>query len=242
MRKICLLAVALIIAQLASAQVRLVLNNVEKATLTRMAEEEKLAYDVYMDMAELWEAQAFIQIAAAEQHHLNRIKVLADRFGISMTKAVKAGERGLFEDPDLQRSYIDLTQKGQQSLTAAFQVGALIEDMDIKDLKKAIAETNNKQLRSTYQRLLESSSNHLVVFSDNLKHAGTAYVPTYITTADYDAIMRGSTKKCPSGKQQGCQGKKHQAEAGCAGKATCCSGKADKGQNNSGCQGKKANF
>lgn len=250
--------------QLGTAQVQLVLNQQESATLARMAEEEKLAYDVYMNMAELWEAQAFIQIAAAEQRHLEMIKTLADRYDINMSKAVRSGERGIFDDAVLQKSYIDLTQKGQQSLTAAFQVGALIEEMDIKDLNAAITETNNAQLQQTYQRLLEGSRNHLAAYSQNLKQAGTAYVPSYITTADYEAIMRGSAQACQPGKnqpgkQQGCMGKKHQAEAGCAGKnngqsgkaccssknaepsdKACCSGK--KGQGQGGCQGKKTDL
>lgn len=245
MKKINLLVAALLMALLSTAQVRLVLNETEKATLARLAEEEKLAYDVYMDMAELWEAQAFAQIAAAEQRHLHRIQVLASRYGITMTKAVRAGERGLFDDPGLQQSYLDLTKKGQQSLTAAFQVGAYIEEMDIRDLKLAIAETDNPQLQSTYQHLLEGSNRHLVVFSNHLEEGGSAYVPSFITTADYDAIMRNNTKACKGrpGQQRGCQGQKHKAEAGCAGKGAnskaCCS--KGKGKNRN-CQGRKASF
>jgi hypothetical protein len=255
MRKTFVFLLAVLTLQLGSAQVKLVLNQQEGATLARMAEEEKLAYDVYMDMAELWEAQAFIQIAAAEQRHLEMIKQLADRYGIKMSKAVRSGERGLYDDAALQQSYLDLTQKGQQSLTAAFQVGALIEEMDIRDLKAAIAETENANLKATYSRLMEASNNHLIAFSQNLENAGEAYVPSYITTADYDAIMRGSTKACQPGKnqqgckgksQQGCKGNKQQAEAGCPGKQAgqsgkaCCSGK--KGQGAGGCQGKKTDL
>ncbi len=234
---------------LSTAQVRLVLNETERSTLIRLAEEEKLAYDVYMYMAELWEAQAFTQIAAAEQRHLDMIKVLADRYGITMTKAVRAGERGLFDDPGLQQSYLDLTKKGQQSLTAAFQVGAYIEEMDIRDLKAALAATDNPQLQGTYQRLLDGSNRHLVVFSQHLEEGGTAYVPRFITTADYEAIMRNSTKACQPGQnrrgqQQGCQGQKHKAEARCAGKGSgngCCSKGQGKGKNGN-CQGRKASF
>lgn len=251
MRKTFLFIIAVLTLQMSSAQVKLVLNHQEGKTLVRMAEEEKLAYDVYMDMAELWEAQAFIQIAAAEQRHLSMIKQLADRYGINMSKAVRSGERGIFDDPLLQNSYLELFRKGEQSLTAAFQVGALIEERNIKDLKVALAETQNDKLKATYSHLMKASNKHLIAFSKNLEHAGTAYVPSYITTADYEAIIRDNAKACQPGKnrkgqQEGCQGKKQGAEAGCAGKQagpsgkSCCSNKNGQGKKN--CQGEKTDL
>ena len=47
---------------------------------------------------------------------------------------------GAFETEDFAQLYDQLTEKGMESLEAAFMVGGLIEELDILDLQRAIED------------------------------------------------------------------------------------------------------
>ncbi|MBV6652764.1 MAG: DUF2202 domain-containing protein [Mameliella sp.] len=198
MRKVLILLVTLMSVQIGSTQVQLVLNQQEKNTLIKIAEGEKLAQDVYFDMADLWEAQSFVHFAVAEQQQLSIIQQIAERYNIELPKAVRSAQHGIFDNPEMQEYYISFIQKGQQSLTNANQVGVLIEEMDINALKEAINTTNNPGLKATYSLLLEVSNDHLAQFYYDLDNGGSAYIPDFTTTADFNAIMRDDESSIPS--------------------------------------------
>lgn len=50
-------------------------------------------------------------------------------------------EFGKYTSPQLQQQYNNLITKGNGSLTDAFTAGAMIEDMDVSDLDRLLAET-----------------------------------------------------------------------------------------------------
>lgn len=51
----------------------------------------------------------------------------------------------------------------------ALRVDALVEEVDIIDLEKYIAQTDNEDLILVYQNLLKGSQNHLRAFSSTLE-------------------------------------------------------------------------
>ena len=163
------------------------LSAAERDGLLLMREEEKLARDVYTTLGELWSIRAFANIAASEQTHMDSVKQLLDRY--SVTDPVRVDSTGSFTSPEMKRLYDDLVARGRESAVEALEVGALIEDLDIADLKRLIGETDNDDIKIVYQNLLKGSRNHLRTFSMQIARYGDAYEPRYITAADYRKIV-----------------------------------------------------
>jgi hypothetical protein len=103
--------------------------------------------------------------------------------------------RGVFANADLQSLYNALVSQGNGSVLAAYQVGAKIEELDIFDLNKSIAVTNNQDIKLVYDFLNKGSRNHLRSFFKNLTNAGGTYTPVFITQAEFDAIVTTPTEK-----------------------------------------------
>lgn len=138
------------------------LSSQEEADLRFMREEEKLARDVYTALYAEWQLPVFNNIAAAEQTHMDAVKVLLDRYGPSDPAAGKAA--GVFTDPALQALYDDLVAQGRASVEAAIAVGILIEETDIADLEDSLAQTAHADISLVYNNLLRASNNHLAAF------------------------------------------------------------------------------
>lgn len=102
---------------------------------------------------------------------------------------------GQFANADLQALYETLTQKGKTSLVDAFQVGAEIEELDIADLEKLLAQTDNARIKEVYQELLRGSRNHLRSFMRNLAQNGASYVPVHISQEDFDRIVNSAMER-----------------------------------------------
>jgi hypothetical protein len=155
----------LVLALPASSAVSL--TPAETAKLQYMREEEKLARDVYKVLGAKWEtATIFQRIAASEQRHMDAVKVVLDRYGISDPAAgMGVGE---FTDPTLQKLYTQLVADGSRSLEDALGVGVTIEKADIADLEQALAETDNADLEQLYGNLLRGSQNHLRAFTSQI--------------------------------------------------------------------------
>lgn len=133
----------------------------EAAALLFMREEEKLARDVYNQMYALWGQPVFQNIAASEQAHMDEIKLLLDRYGLS-DPALGPGQ---FTDPSLQALYSQLIAQGSISVTEALNVGGLVEQTDIADLQARLAQTDNADIQLVYTNLMNASYNHLAAFT-----------------------------------------------------------------------------
>jgi len=162
---ICGLLLSLSITSMGTVQAAgLTQQEVDK--LIHMREEEKLARDVYIFLNKLWGARIFSNISASEQTHMDAVKTLLDRYGVSDPAAGK--KQGEFSDPELQALYWQLTQQGSTSLVEAYKVGVAIEEMDIADLEEGIKTTTHKDIKNVYSNLLEGSKRHLAAFQYNL--------------------------------------------------------------------------
>ncbi len=160
-----------------------------------MREEEKLAHDVYVALGETWGSRVFANIASSETTHMEAIKTLLDRYGIADPAAGQPV--GVFTNPDLQALYDDLVVRGRTSLLSAFTVGALIEDLDISDLRDRATDTLDIAL--VYEDLEQGSENHLRAFVRNLDRQGATYTPTYITVDELESILDSSNGQGRSG-------------------------------------------
>jgi hypothetical protein len=165
----------------------------EAAGLTQMREEEKLARDVYQAMFEKWELAVFSNIARSEQRHMNAIKALLDKYG--MADPVTDSAAGIFTNPEMLTLYTDLVEKGKTSLVDALQVGATIEDLDIKDLYDFLEQTDNTDIKTVYQNLAKGSRNHLRTFTYQLALNGAAYEAQYLTADKIDDIINSPRER-----------------------------------------------
>jgi hypothetical protein len=162
------------------------LSVMEKDGLLYMVEEEKLAGDVYQTLGNLWNQQVFSNIGEAEKTHQAAVMVLINRYGLT-DPTIK--EVGKFSNATLQKTYDELTSKGKTSLKDAMDVGAEIEEIDILDLQKQIAETDKADIKIVYENLMRGSGNHLRAFVSNLNRHGYEYTPMYLGPEQYDSIM-----------------------------------------------------
>nr|WP_223144572.1 DUF2202 domain-containing protein [Deferribacter autotrophicus] len=112
------------------------LSNVEKNTILHMVEEEKLARDVYQKLYEAWKLPVFGNIAKSEQKHMNLVKSLVEKYNLPNSTINPPGK---FNNPELQKLYEKLVNKGKKSVIEALIVGCTIEDLVwIKPLKMLI--------------------------------------------------------------------------------------------------------
>ena len=134
--------------------------------LTYMREEEKLARDVYTKLFELYGLRVFENIMASEQNHMNAIKNMLDKY--SLPDPAAGNGIGVFTNDYIQTLYETLFAKGKLSVIDALEVGVIIEETDIADLKDALAVTTHTDVDNVYANLLQGSYNHLSAFEYNL--------------------------------------------------------------------------
>jgi hypothetical protein len=151
------------VAQPAHAAV--VLTAQETADMQYLREEEKLARDVYNVMYERWQLRIFSNIAQSEQRHTDAARSLIIKYGLTDLAATTAP--GVFVNGELQALYNELVSRGSVSKDAAIGVGVLIEQTDIADLKKAMANTSKADILQVYGNLLDGSYSHLAAFSSH---------------------------------------------------------------------------
>jgi hypothetical protein len=139
------------------------LTEAQKATLTSMAQEEKLALDLYTALAARHDTAVFDHVAMAEAHHLTAVRTLLQRYGLSDPTANQPA--GRFTDPTAQAAYDKLLAQGQKSLSAALAAGQQVERADIAALKAGLNGLTAEDVRQVYTRLLTASERHLAAFT-----------------------------------------------------------------------------
>jgi hypothetical protein len=133
------------------------ISDIERSGLVFMREEEKLARDVYSMLYDKWGMQIFSNIAQSEQTHTEAVQTILTKYSIS--DPVTDDTVGVFVNTDLQKLYNELTAQGALSIEEALKVGAQIEDLDIADLQKQIALTDNDDIKLVYENLMRGSRN-----------------------------------------------------------------------------------
>ncbi len=169
------------------------LNSIDKTSISQteidsiiwMREEEKLAKDVYTTLGKVWGLNIFTNISTAEQSHSDSVKTLIDRYGL--IDPITDETIGVFKNETFSKLYQELVKQGSISLVEALKVGALIEELDIKDLQERTTTTSDINL--VFQNLERGSRNHLRAFTRQLSQQGETYVPIYISQSEFDEII-----------------------------------------------------
>jgi len=169
------------------------LSETELSGLQFMREEEKLARDVYSTLYEKWGLPIFSNIAQSEQTHTEAVRDLLEKY--NQPDPVIDDTVGVFVNTDLQKFYTDLTSRGLTSVAAALQVGAQIEELDIRDLATEIAKTDNQDILFVYENLSRGSRNHLRSFISQLSSRDESYTPQYITQEEFDTIISDTQER-----------------------------------------------
>lgn len=174
------------------------LTNEEAERLIFMREEEKVARDVYLTLHEQWKEPIFSTISGAEQRHMDALA--AKLAAYDLDDPVVDDTVGSFTNGDLANMYADLVAKSQSSLLDALYVGALIEEVDILDLKKTIAATSHPDLIQTFENLIRGSRNHLRAFVRQIENLGVPYEAQVMEPLEVDMILdepleRGQPKR-----------------------------------------------
>jgi hypothetical protein len=139
------------------------LTDAQKTALASMAEEEKLAHDLYVALAAKYDVVQFSRIANAETRHLAEVRTVLDRYGITDPTEGKAA--GAFTSAEFQKMYDQLLAQGSTSLDTAYAAARSVESADIDDLKAAMDKlTTAPDVLAVYQHLLAGSQHHLVAF------------------------------------------------------------------------------
>lgn len=142
------------------------LTDDQLADLAFMAEEEKLAHDVYTVLGKKYpKTVVFTNISNSEQRHWDAMSMLLDRYGLAdPTDGMAAGS---FVNPDLQAMYKDLVASAT-TRTAALNVGVAIEEEDIADLAEAAQDVTAPDVSQVYTNLTRASEKHLAAFQSRL--------------------------------------------------------------------------
>jgi len=163
------------------------LSAAEEEDVLFLREEEKLARDIYLGLAERWQLPIFANIALSEQKHMDLVLLLLETYGIE--DPVVDDTVGAFSDAMLATLYLELSARGDLSLVDALTVGAIIEDMDLADLIALLEMSDNDHIELVAQNLAKGSRNHLRAFVRALAAQGVTYLPQYLDQETFDAIL-----------------------------------------------------
>ncbi len=160
----------------------------EQQSLLFMREEEKLARDVYTVLYEKWKTPVFANISMSEQRHMDSVLWLMQQYDVA---DIASEEVGVFNNAELQDLYNSLIARGETSQIEALQVGALIEEVDIADLQKGLANTANQAIQTLYNSLIAGSENHLRSFVRNIENLGYRYTAQVLDATQISDILSG---------------------------------------------------
>ena len=138
------------------------LTDAQKTTLAAMAEEEKLAHDLYSAFADTYSTRAFTRIANAETQHLTEIRVVLDRYDITDPTAGDAP--GVFTTERFQQLYDAQLATGAAGLDPAYAAANMVEKTDIADLQSATIGVTAPDVLQVYTNLLAGSERHIAAF------------------------------------------------------------------------------
>ena len=153
-----------------------------------MREEEKVARDVYLYLYELYPIRSFLNISKSEQAHMDAIKYLIDTY--ELEDPVGENPEGVFQNEALQQMYIELIKTGSASREEALKVGALIEEVDIIDLRTELDHTaENADVIRVFENLCKASENHLKIFVGVLRLYDVEYEPVKLEEEEFTRIV-----------------------------------------------------
>jgi hypothetical protein len=138
------------------------LTTAQKTKVAAMAEEEKLAHDLYVAFTDKYGTPVFSRVTNAETRHLAEARIVLKRYAITDPTAGQAA--GTFSTASTQQLYNKLLAQGAASSDAAYAAARTVESTDITDLKAATTGVTAPDVLQVYTNLLAASQRHLVAF------------------------------------------------------------------------------
>ncbi|GAA4399333.1 hypothetical protein GCM10023168_06470 [Fodinibacter luteus] len=171
--------------------------------LTFAREEERMARDLYAALAAEYDgARPFSTITRSEDRHFDAIGTLLDRYDVTDPSAGKAA--GSYAVEAVQDLYDGWLEEGRTSLDAAYRVGVELEQRDIDDLEKSIADDLPSDVDVVLGHLLEGSKHHLAAYERAV--AGDLGTGTGGRWGDTDATPNGTPRNGAPGMMNGRNG------------------------------------
>lgn len=170
-----------------------VLTEDEKTAIIHMREEEKLARDVYQTLGKTTDSKVFQNIPKSEGRHMDVFDQLIDRYGLK-DPVKDESVVGTFTDPLFTDLFAKLTEKGKLSDADAFEVGAMVEDINMANLMKYGMATEKADLKLAYDTLLVQSKNHMSAFVRQLDRLGKTFEPTHINAQQLSEAVDAGAK------------------------------------------------
>lgn len=169
------------------------LTSAEKDHLAAMREEEKLAHDVYVTLGNKWKVPVFQNVQSAESRHMSVVAQLLTRY--ELKDPIADTTVGTFNAPKFTKLYQKLVKRGSKSLADAYQVGCLIEELDIADLRAAQKVTSHADIQFVFGNLERASRNHLRAFNAVLTATGGTYQASHLEQAVFDQIANSGIER-----------------------------------------------
>lgn len=138
------------------------LTSEQQATLTSMAEEEKVAHDLYIAFGELYGDTVFDRISNAETKHLDAVQTVLERYNLADPTAGQPV--GKFSSDSMQKLYDTLLAQGSVSRDGAYEAARTVERADINDITTAMDGLTAPDVLAVYSHLLTGSQHHLTAF------------------------------------------------------------------------------
>ena len=166
-----------------------------KDSLAYMGNEERLAYDIYLNLYEYQqtngiEIKQLYNIATnAESKHIAIVQSLVQRYNLNSSDLTDVNAslvednnmsatnmpRGVYDIQVIQDLYDTLYALGQNSQEDALKVGCMVEVTDIEDLDKYIVQAKNsnaEDIEVAFNTLRDGSYTHYWSFDKGLKNIG----------------------------------------------------------------------
>lgn len=139
------------------------LTKEQRQSLARNAEEEKLAHDVYVTLADTSGDVRFAHIARAESQHLRAVRTLLARYDVE--DPTKGLARGEFATASMGADHERYVTTGSASADKALQVARQIERQDVAELEQSLEGLEARDVTTLYEHLQQASEMHLQAFS-----------------------------------------------------------------------------
>lgn len=151
---------------------------------------ERVAAEVFDELATKWGGRPFTKIAEAERTHTDAVATLVVRNGGTPPAGLEPGK---YEAIEIQALYDAMLKRGLESLPAAMDTGAEIEEMSVRDLLVWLGTETDPQAKKILEQLLEGSANHLKAFLRARKALGMpAYETKYLTAEQAKKYREGA--------------------------------------------------
>lgn len=136
----------------------------QRTELATMAVNEKLSHDLYAAFAKTYNLPVFDRLAAAEENHLQALRTLMGRYGVTDPTAGKAV--GVFGSASAQAAYDRLLAQGKTGQQAALKVAQGLERQAIARYGGAVSGLNAPAAERVYSNLRTAETRHLAAISN----------------------------------------------------------------------------